>query len=225
MRSLVLCLLRVGSSITVGSSRIGFPQMGGSVVKRETSPDGLGGARQPDGLSGEILVRQAAMNDIGLIQNMARIIWADTYAGYISQEEQTRVLAHSYSSESLMKSVNENVFLLAEVSGEAAGYIDMGRQDEVLHLHRLYVMPKFQRIGLGRRLLEEAIALAKKLSTGSFPGNDTNASPKVVVATVEEGNLKARRFYKKMGFTEEGSTTMTVQGVELPLVFIVMRLF
>ena len=199
--------------------------MGGGIVKRDEIPDSLKSVTEPGALSGEILIRQASLDDIRLIQDMARIIWADTYAGYISEEDQSRVLEHSYSQASLKKSIEDDIFLLAEISGEAAGYIDMGRQDEVLHLHRLYVMSKFQRLGTGRRLLDVAVAVGKGCSGDGFPSPAEKGSiPKVVVATVEEGNQKARRFYRKMGFAEEGSTTMTIQGVKMPLIYIVMRL-
>ena len=208
-------------------------------MKREAGRESLRIAREHGELSGELLVRGAVADDIGLIQNMARIVWADTYAGLISEEDQVRVVEQSYSQANLRKSLDQDIFLLAEVSGKAAGYIDMGRQGEVLHLHRLYVMPGFQRLGIGRRLLEEAIALAEVGGAVRFPGNDPDAgwatdqtkdpaglgsTPRLVVATVERDNHKARSFYRKMGFTEEGSTAVTIQGVELPLIYIVKHL-
>ncbi len=227
-------------------------------------------------------IRRVTAGDVSLIQYLAGIIWADTYEGLMSEEQQARVLRQSYSQESLMKSIQENTFLLAEVSRVAAGYVDMGIQGEVLYLHRLYVMPQFQRCGLGKQLLQKAIFQ----SIGSFPGNhsegraadslqttlrpginlfpgnhrgqrpaellksdsspgvslsqrsagvigrgkgrgkskEKSAVPKVVVATVETYNPKARGFYRKIGFIEESSTAVNMGGIEIPAIYIVMPL-
>jgi ribosomal protein S18 acetylase RimI-like enzyme len=176
-----------------------------------------------------VSIRLATVDDIGTVQNLARVIWAHTYEGVISEEDQARVLNQSYSRESLTKSIKEDVFLLAEVSVSPAGYVDMGIQNEVLYLHRLYVSPQFQRYGIGRRLLEAAIAeccrrfesidLQARLRRGGV-----SATPKVVVATVERDNPKARSFYRKMGFTEESLTSVDMGGVELPVIYIVKQL-
>lgn len=208
-------------------------------MKIKAMPGGFSNATSPNISPDDVLIRRAAFDDIALIQNMARIIWADTHAGLMCEKAQARVLEQSYSQENLMKSIRGNVFLLGEVCGVAAGYVDMGRQNEVLYLHRLYVMPQFQRRSLGQLLLEEAISQSISL----FPGNlgetssagpmeetfcsemrKTSPAPMVVVATVEESNSKARSFYSKMGFIEESSTAITMGGVEIPAVYIVMCL-
>ncbi len=181
------------------------------------------------GLEHPLFIRAAAFDDIEAIQTLARVIWAHTYEGVISEEDQFRILNQSYSRESLMKSMRENVFLLAEGSDSPAGYVDMGIQNEVLYLHRLYVSPQFQRYGIGRRLLEAAIAeCARRFESIDLRArrqpDGVSATLKVVVATVERDNPKARSFYRKMGFAEESVTTVDMGGVELPVIYIVKQL-
>ncbi len=160
----------------------------------------------------DVTLRPATVQDIDLVQDMIRVIWGDTFQGILPQKDQAQVLRFSYSRESLMKSVRENVFLLSEVRGAAAGFVDMGMLGDVLYLHRLYVMPQYQRRGLGRRMLENAISKNESLSCS------------LVVATVETENLKARAFYRKMGFAEEDITTLILGDVEIPAIYIVLKL-
>lgn len=191
-------------------------------MKFEQMPDGLISEDSQAMSKEDSFIRKVTADDVGAIQYLATMIWADTYDGVLSKKDQVRVLRHSYSQGELMKSIQENTFLLAEVNGVAAGYVDMGIQNEVLYLHRLYVMPEFQRRGLGKQLLQEAIFQ----SIGLFEGSDREecSMPKVVVATVETRNPRARGFYKKMGFVEESSTTINMGGVELSAIYIVMPL-
>jgi len=65
----------------------------------------------------------------------------------------------------------------------------------------------------------ESIDLQARLRRGGV-----SATPKVVVATVERDNPKARSFYRKMGFTEESLTSVDMGGVELPVIYIVKQL-
>jgi ribosomal protein S18 acetylase RimI-like enzyme len=226
-----------------GSGPVSGKALPGKVLSEKApSEKALSGKVQPEkdmpakdctadhaGLEHPLSIRLATFDDIGTVQNLARVIWAHTYDSVISEEDQARVLNQSYSPESLTKSIKEDVFLLAEVSASPAGYVDMGIQDEVLYLHRLYVSPQFQRYGIGRRLLEAAIAECVRRfesidSQARLQRGGVSTTPKVVVATVERDNPKARSFYRKMGFTEESVTSVDMGGVELPVIYIVKQL-
>jgi len=165
----------------------------------------------------EVIVRRATVSDIPSIQEIARVTWADTYRGIIPEEAQAKVLARAYSTESLSTSISRSqAFLVAEVRQAAAeapvlaGYVDIDFDGKQLNLHRLYVLPQHQRTGLGRRLLDKAVALAA--------GCTSSAPDLRLVAHVEKDNHKARAFYKKVGFVEDEEEIVVIGGVHLPVI-------
>jgi ribosomal protein S18 acetylase RimI-like enzyme len=74
-------------------------------------------------------------------------------------------------------------------------------RNEILFIARLYVLPEFQRQGIGERLMEE--------SHRAFP------EIKRIQLDVEEQNPKARAFYRKLGFKEVGVRIDDVAGTQL----------
>lgn len=106
----------------------------------------------------EPVIRRATNKDISLIRDMAVRTWRDTYSGVIPEESQDSILNVAYSMSSLLRSIRMDAFLIAEVDGEPGGFADLGmRADGTLVLHRLYVLPQAQRMGMGAALLTAAI--------------------------------------------------------------------
>lgn len=166
-------------------------------------------------------IRKATEEDIPMIEHLAEIIWADTYAGIISEEEQRLILDDSYSRESLKRSISENVFLVAEDAGQPIGFVDMGVCGAVLYLHRLYVLPSVQKRGVGKRLLLEAISHSMARFSWHLDGVE---APQAVVATVDIRNHNARAAYAKMGFEEEYETWLPMGGIMTRVIYIVKTL-
>lgn len=163
-------------------------------------------------------IRKATEDDIPIIENLAEIIWADTYAGIISEEEQRLILDDSYSRESLKRSISENVFLVAEDRGQPIGFVDMGICGAVLYLHRLCVLPSMQKRGVGKRLLLEAISDSMVRFCWHTDGAE---APQAVVATVDVRNHNARAAYAKMGFEEVYETWLLMGGIVTRVTYIV----
>ncbi|MGE5579493.1 MAG: GNAT family N-acetyltransferase [Bacillota bacterium] len=190
----------------------------------------------------QITVRAATLSDIPFIQDIARRTWTDTYRGVIAEDAQAAVLGRAYSKEALTVSIGRGqAFLVAEVCGgqavpsdpavdgdstvdsvptvhcsndRLAGYVDVDYDGRQANLHRLYVLPEYQRLGLGKRLLQEAVAqtLARLPAGSSCP----------LVAYVERDNTRARAFYKKMGFAEGEEEIVIIGGISLPVIRISM---
>ena len=200
-----------------------------------------------------VSIRDAKEPDIPAIQDIARLTWADTYRDVIPEDAQAAVLDRAYSKESLAVSIGRNqAFLVAEVgsthaenSRSLAGYIDLDFGGRQMNLHRLYILPEYQRLGLGRKLLQAAIARAisraiargtaqMSSATTSTPAETDSVADKpgspspspspscLLVAHVERDNPKARAFYKKMGFAEDEEEIVVIGGVSLPVVRISM---
>lgn len=93
---------------------------------------------------------------------------------------QSRIIRHIRSSES--------VVVVARSNGSVAGFAIMRFGREEAHLDLLAVKPKYQRAGIGRRLMEwlEKSALVAGIS--------------VIYLEVRENKEGARAFYEKLGY-------------------------
>jgi len=86
-----------------------------------------------------------------------------------------------------------DLVFVAREQGQPAGYIAMGRQDDgPIVVEQLFVAPGHERRGIGHRLLAyaEGYAIAERARS--------------LQIVVEEGNEKARSFYRRSGFVPVG---------------------
>ncbi|MEB2272377.1 GNAT family N-acetyltransferase [Bacillus safensis] len=91
-------------------------------------------------------------------------------------------------------------FYLVQVNGETAGYLkvnmDEAQSEEMgsdgLEIERIYIKQSFQKQGLGRYLIDQAIEIAK------------NHLKRDVWLGVWEHNRAAIAFYQKLGFVQTG---------------------
>ncbi|MGT2930563.1 GNAT family N-acetyltransferase [Streptococcus dentasini] len=91
---------------------------------------------------------------------------------------------------------SESSYTFAEVDGQKAGFLKTNtgsaqtetELDDAFEIQRIYVLQKFQGLGIGKMLFEFALKEAKK-SGASW-----------VWLGVWEKNFKAQRFYAKYGF-------------------------
>ena len=176
--------------------------------------------------SPQVNIRAANVSDIPSIQDIARITWVDTYRGVIPEDAQAAVLNQAYSKEALSISIGRNqAFLVAEVreapgaeSATLAAYVDVDFDGQQMNLHRLYVLPQYQRLGLGQRLFEAAI----QSTLGRM--YERPDEPIRIVAHVERDNPRARTFYRKMGFIEGDEEIVVIGGISLPVIRISMTI-
>ena len=98
-------------------------------------------------------------------------------------------------SEKYLASLKE-VFLkgfqfFAEDSGQLAGYIasiESKRWPESLEIIELFVSQKYQGVGVGTRLVNKVIQIAKEFQKSA------------IVVQTEKENIPAQRLYEKLGF-------------------------
>ena len=84
----------------------------------------------------------------------------------------------------------DSVVLAARTGGELAGFAIMQFSDTSAHLDLLAVDPRYERLGIGRRLLEWLEGTA--VTAGTF----------VITLEVRAKNVGARWFYSRLGYRE-----------------------
>jgi ribosomal-protein-alanine acetyltransferase len=97
------------------------------------------------------------------------------------------------------------VSLVAQVNGETAGFImgliEQYGKSRIGHIYTIDVAPKYRRIGVGLRLLEEIEKdFIKKGAETCF-------------LEVRINNLAARKLYQKLGYTELGKINNYARGI------------
>ena len=159
----------------------------------------------------EIIIRLAAETDTIGIESVARCTWNTTYASIILPELQERLLGRNYSSDALEEAITQkhSWFFVATVREEVIGYAQFvmrEREDRSGELSRIYVLPKWQREGIGALLLAKGLAsLAQEGIVHLF-------------VIVEKDNPIGRRFYEKHGFHQVKEFTVELPEQNLSLV-------
>lgn len=137
-----------------------------------------------------ITIHPATEQDFPLIRRLADEVFPATYTPLLPEGQVEYMMEMMYSKEALQEQLREgHRFFLGYVDGEPAGYLSIEQQgDSLFHLHKLYVLPRFQRSGLGRALFEEAVQKVRR--KGFLPAR--------IELNVNREN-KALGFYERIG--------------------------
>lgn len=139
-----------------------------------------------------ITYKTATVEDIGIIRNIAGKTWFSTYKDILSSKQLDYMFDMMYSEKSIYSQIVEqkHVFFIAHSFDIPIGYVSIEQQEENLyHLHKLYVLPDKQGKGIGQELISKAFEFAKTTSKGQYCALELN---------VNRYN-KALNFYIKMG--------------------------
>lgn len=116
-----------------------------------------------------IQIRKATNEDIPTISQIASITWAVAYKDILSDEQREYMLKMMYSFESLQQQMNNSqTFLVAVYNEEIVGFLsfEVGYNNQnVLKIHKYYVLPTMQGNGVGSALLKyvETIATSQNI--------------------------------------------------------------
>lgn len=137
-------------------------------------------------------IREATINDIETIKQLAHEVWWPTYSSILAADQIEFMLADRYSTEALTKQMTngEQTFLLL-IEGKMplafAAYSPDEKDNEIYRLHKLYSLPATQGKGVGKALLQAVFERVKA------------KGKKVIELNVHRQN-PALGFYQKMGF-------------------------
>ena len=152
----------------------------------------------------EIIIRQAVVEDATILTDLAYKTFWDAFAHHPKNapDDLNHYMRQAFSIEQLTAELADpkNLFLIAEIDGELAGYskivfdyIEPGvTAERPVELSRLYSHQKFLGQGIGRTLMDACIERAR------------DAGCDVMWLGVWEYNPRAKAFYQKNGFREVG---------------------
>ena len=148
-------------------------------------------------------VRQATLEEAGLIADLSRSTFLDTFAKDNTAEDMDIFMNEQFTRESLIQQVldDKDIFLLAFLNGQTVGYARITdrsepRTEEIfknksyIELARIYVIQSAKRKGVGSALLNKSLKIAKNLKHD------------IIWLGVWEKNPDAIQFYKAFGFQE-----------------------
>lgn len=139
-----------------------------------------------------IFLRNATIADATIIRDIAYNTWPKAYGEILSSTQLEYMLRKMYSIEELERQLTGNIlFLIAEDNFQkAVGFAAYSLQNEhtaPFHLHKLYVLPEFQKHHCGRMLLEQVMQTVREMKGQRLSLN------------VNRYN-QSRFFYERMGF-------------------------
>lgn len=147
-------------------------------------------------------IRKATPCDIPTVIHIARHTWPLAYKDILSDDQLEYMLTKFYNVPELENQFSRGYsFILAEdESTNAAGFAVYSPQEkdtQVFHLHKIYVLPEFQNLKVGKMLLqyisEDILVMGAR----------------VLQLNVNRYN-KARFFYEKNGFR-------IIESVDIPI--------
>jgi diamine N-acetyltransferase len=137
-------------------------------------------------------IREANINDVEAIRQLANDTWWPTYGPILEKEQIEFMLREIYSSEKLTDQIanGEQQFILLSEGEQPvafAAYSPRQENPDIFKLHKLYCLPSTQGKGYGKILISEVCDRVLE------------AGKSLLELNVNRHN-KAKDFYEKMGF-------------------------
>jgi GNAT superfamily N-acetyltransferase len=137
--------------------------------------------------------REATINDVETIRQLANEIWWPTYSPLLKKEQIIYMLAGIYSAKKIAGQIEQGTqtYLLLIEDEQAvafASYSPREKAPDIYKLHKLYCLPATQGKGYGKILLN--VVIENVLAAGKH----------LLELNVQRHN-SAKNFYEKMGFT------------------------
>lgn len=142
-------------------------------------------------------IRKAINSDALNISSLGMCVWVDTYATTGVFEKISKYIHTELTENKIIEIIeNKTVYVCCEEDC-IFGYMVLGPEEgNKIEIETLYVLPKFQRKGIGKLLLEHAL----------------RSQSKIYWVSAWDLNHKAIRFYMKNGFKETGEIYFDLYG-------------
>jgi diamine N-acetyltransferase len=137
-------------------------------------------------------IRKATTADIGLIRQLTMEVWPATYVPIVGEEQVAYMLQQFYAPESLAAQMEQgHRFILAFSNGDAVAFASYSEiEPRIYKLHKLYILPSQQGMGVGRFMINYIVGDIK--STGAT----------ALHLNVNRYNHSAIAFYERLNFKQ-----------------------
>lgn len=161
----------------------------------------------------KITIRKSVPKDVYGIREVQRVTWLHTYPNNkmgITLEDIESKFKDDDTPEGKRKIEERKKTYedksgqtwVAEEGGKIIGFCAVGNEKGKDRILAIYVLPKYQSMGIGSKLITKAL---------KWLGNR-----KTIYINVVEYNLNAINFYKKHGFAETGKSGVLDSAASLP---------
>lgn len=143
----------------------------------------------------------SSAEDLQIIRDLAADVWPKTFAPILSGEQITYMMDMMYAPEVMSGELASGFhFEIIKVDGQPAGYFSWSSYTlpDTAKLHKLYLLQKYHRQGIGSKMLIQA---EKRARDAGFTKLRLN---------VNKHNDRALRAYEKNGFA-------TVESVKIDI--------
>jgi diamine N-acetyltransferase len=167
-----------------------------------------------------ITIKPCKLGDLRKLQEISYETFNDTFKDQNSPENMNAYLERAFNVKQLEKELStiSSQFFFVYFNNEVGGYLKVNTQDaqsenmgeDSLEIERIYVRSKFQKLGLGKYLINKAIEIAREKKKNK------------IWLGVWEKNENAIAFYKKLGFVQAGTHSFHM-GDEEQIDFIMVK--
>jgi diamine N-acetyltransferase len=148
-------------------------------------------------------IKECTYTDLDIIQEISIETFNETFKDQNTPENMNAYLEKAFDLAQLEKELSNpsSQFFFIYYEDEVAGYLKINTKDaqsevmgdEYIELERIYIKNKFQKLGLGKILLNKAIEIALQ------------QNKQFIWLGVWEKNENAIAFYEKLGFVQTGA--------------------
>jgi diamine N-acetyltransferase len=167
-----------------------------------------------------IKIKQCTIENLPQLQEISCETFNETFKDQNSLENMNAYLERAFNVNRLEKELStiNSHFFFVYFNNEVGGYLKVNTQEaqsenmgeDSLEIERIYVRGKFQKLGLGKYLINKAIEIAVEQGKNK------------IWLGVWEKNENAIAFYKKIGFVQAGTHSFHM-GDEEQIDFIMIK--
>lgn len=154
-----------------------------------------------------IKINNCTISDISSIRAILIETWRDSYTEFVPEDDLNLYLEEYYNKENLTKIINSknNQTFIALIEDIPVGWMRLKVWKEMnqIFLSSLYVIPKYQNFGIGRKFLKLAFKEAKKKNFDR------------IQIGVMDKNKRAIEIYEKIGFVFNDSESFKMGKTEV----------